>query len=187
MIEHDFANAVINNKQPNSLPSHIPTRDSVFDVALGYFDKGPVKIFQIGGIETFDLNWRVGSGWADMLFGDYIKEHGGELTVVDISLNNLAHSFYAAKNLEYDLNAVYGDAIDHIGPGYDVYYLDGSNDPQETLDQYLKIENESAVVLVDDFNIKGTLLKSYLLETETYYSHYNVANEVIVINNLERN
>lgn len=186
MIEHDFADAIINKKQPNELPSHIPTRDPVFDVALSYFKDGPVKIFQIGGIETFDLNWRVGSGWADILFGEYIKANGGELTVVDISLNNLAHSFYAAQNLQYNLNAVYGDAIDHIGPGYDIYYLDGSNDPQETLDQYVKIENESAIVLVDDFKIKGTLLQSYLSEKETYYNHYNVANEVILINNLKR-
>lgn len=184
MQEHDFANAILLGEYPNQIESDC--RDFIFEHALSKFDGKPVSIFQVGGIETFDVRWRVGSGWSDILFGEYVKKHGGLVTVVDISLDNIAKSYLASQRLGYNLIEIYGDAIDHIGPGYDIYYLDGGNDPQETFDQYMKIKDESAIVLVDDFNIKGTILKSYLTENGIYYNHYNVANEVILINNLKR-
>ena len=181
MIEHDFADAIFNTSQPNDLPN-APTRDFIFKSVLDLFNGGPVLIFQVGGIETFDLQWRIYSGWSDTLFGQYIRDNGGELTVVDINMNSLAHSKYAASKLGYDVNEVYGDAIDHISSGYDIYYLDGSDDPQETFEQFKQIEHEDCVVLVDDFKIKGVTLKDYLDGKNQDYVVYEVANQVAVIN-----
>ena len=154
------------------------TRDYIFDWALNQFHRKPIKIFQVGAIETFSSDWRVGSGWSDMIFGEYIKKYGGKLTVVDIDLNHLANSVLAAQALKYDINVVFGDAIKAIDKkDHDIYYLDGSNDPQETLDQFNKIKNKKCIILVDDFSIKGTLLTN----TGCKFTVHNVANGVGVL------
>lgn len=181
MEEHNFAYEILNGNIKNELVD-APTRDYIFHDVLSIFNEEPVSIFQIGGIESFDIRWRLGSGWSDTIFGEYIKKHGGKLTVVDISLNSLAHSVYAANKLGYEIDGVYGDAIDHIKPGYDIYYLDGSDDPQEAFDQFKKIEDQKCIILSDDFKIKGTFLKDYLNLNGIDYSVHEVANDVAVIN-----
>jgi hypothetical protein len=154
---YDFAYDVLFNNYLNYIDA--PTRDIVFKLSLKSFKEKPVKIFQIGAIETFNINWRVGSGWSDLIFGEYIKKYGGKLSICDINLDNIAHSYMASKQLGYDINICYGDAINFIDEqDYDIYYLDGGNDPKETLDQFNKIKNKKALIIVDDFKIKGTLL-----------------------------
>jgi hypothetical protein len=153
------------------------TRDEIFYNILKSFNEQPVKIFQVGCIETFNINWRVGSGWSDLIFGDYIKKHGGKLSLCDINLDNIAHSCLAAQKWGYSIETFYGDAMNFIEEDvYDIYYLDGSNDPQETLDQFLKVKHNEAVFIVDDFKIKGTLLRDFDFEV------FKVANEVGVLN-----
>lgn len=178
MIEndvYDFAFNVLFKEYDNYLPYE--TRDEIFHNILKTFNEQPLKIFQVGCIETFNINWRVGSGWSDLIFGDYIKKHGGELSLCDINLDNIAHSRLAAQQRGYDVEICYGDAISFIEQDvYDIYYLDGSNDPQETLDQFLKVKHNEAVFIVDDFKIKGTLLKDFDFEV------FRVANEVGVLN-----
>lgn len=181
MKEHNFAYELINSRVKNELVN-TPTRDYIFHNVLSIFDDQPVSVFQVGGIETFDVKWRLGSGWSDTIFGQYIKTHGGKLTVVDINLNNLAHSSYAASKIGYEIEDIYGDAIDHIKPGYDIYYLDGSDDPQETFDQFKKIEDQNCIVLSDDFKIKGTFMKDYLDLNNIEYTVHQVANDVAMIN-----
>jgi len=177
MIEnnvYDFAFNVLFKKYDNYLPYE--TRDEIFHNVLKSFNEQPVKIFQVGCIETFNINWRIGSGWSDLIFGDYIKKHGGKLSLCDISLDNIAHSILAANKLGYNIEPCYGDAIGFIEQDvYDIYYLDGSNDPQETLDQFLKIKHNESVVIVDDFQIKGTLLNNFDFEV------FKIANGVGVL------
>ena len=184
MEAHDFAHHLFSGQIENVL--NVPTRDYIFYDVLAKFNDKPVSVFQIGGIETFDVNWRIGSGWSDIIFGQYISKHGGKLTIADINLNALANSLYAAHKLGYEIQDVYGDAINHIAPGYDIYYLDGSDDPQETFDQFKKIENEKCVIISDDFKIKGTLLKDYMGLNNIEYTVHDVANQVAVIDLQER-
>lgn len=184
MNEYKFASELLNGIIINEIHG-ANTRDFIFHDCLNKFNNQPINIFQIGAIETFDVRWRIGSGWSDIIFGQYISKNGGKLTIVDININNLAHSSYAATKLNYEVDLVYGDAINYINDEYNIYYLDGSNDPQETLDQYLKIKDVKSIVIVDDFKIKGTLLKKYLEENNIAYSFYDVANEVITIDQLE--
>lgn len=174
---YDFAFDVLFRKRKNTIGSE--TRDSIFHSVLKSFNEQPVKIFQIGCIETFNINWRVGSGWSDLIFGDYIKKYGGKLSLCDISLDTIAHSRLAAHELGYShlVETCYGDAINFIEEDvYDIYYLDGSNDPQETLDQFLKVKHNNAVIIVDDFQIKGTLLNDFEFEV------FKIANGVGVLN-----
>jgi hypothetical protein len=184
MKEYEFAWQLLNGVVINEIAG-VDTRDFIFDKCLKRFNNQPVNIFQVGAIETFDVRWRVGSGWSDIIFGKYTSQYGGKLTVVDINVNNLAHSSYASSKLNYEIDLVYGDAISHIDENYDIYYLDGSNDPKETLDQYLKVKHVKSIVIVDDFKIKGTLLKKYLEENNIEFMLYDVANQVITIDQLE--
>jgi hypothetical protein len=171
---YDFAYSVLFNGADNAL--NYQTRDPIFYSVLNSLDKKPVKIFQIGAIETFNINWRVGSGWSDIIFGQYIKKYGGKLTIADINLDNIAHSYLAASKIGYEVELLYGDAINFITKeDYDIYYLDGSNDPQETLDQFNKVKDKKCIILVDDFSIKGTLLQ------DKGFNIINVANQVGVL------
>ena len=151
----------------------VNTRDHIFSQVLKEFYPEPIRVFQVGAIETFKSEWRIGSGWSDLIFGAYINAHGGRLTLVDINLDHLANSTLASHALQYPVEIMLGDAIDAIGQGeYDIYYLDGGNDPQETLDQFNKIKDKKCVVLVDDFSIKGTLLS----ETDYDFTVHDAVN-----------
>ena len=135
------------------------TRDNIFNEILSTFDGKPVRIYQVGAIETFSDKFRVFSGWSDLVWGKYIKEHGGELKIMDIDLDHLATLPLPPRALVIRFRLCYGDGAEEIlSQDYDIYYLDGSNDPQETLDQYEKIKDKDAVVIIDDYDIKGTLI-----------------------------
>jgi hypothetical protein len=159
MANFTFAHEVLYEERPNEIIG-FPTRDPILKSALALFSNGPVNVFQIGAIETFETEWRIGSGWADLIWGDYIKKNGGSLAIADVSLANLAHSTLAAVQLGYvdHLVTLHGDAIEYIEEGYDIYYLDGSDDPQEMLDQFNKIKHTNSVVVMDDYSVKGTLV-----------------------------
>lgn len=155
------------------------TRDVIFNDLLQRVKPNPIRIFQVGAIETFSVDWRLGSGWSDIIFGNYIREHGGQLTIADINLDHLANSSLASRVLKYEVDLIYGNATEYIGEsGYnDIYYLDGSNDPKETLDQLNNIGHGNCVVIVDDFDIKGKLLPKEIIDDGYVYP---VANGVAV-------
>ena len=135
------------------------TRDEVFYEVLKMFNEEPIKIFQVGAMESFDCAFRYGSGWSDVFFANYIKKHGVELTVCDPSLDHLANSIASASLLDYRVETMFARAEDFMRPEYDLYYLDGSNDPEECSKQMDIIKDSSCVVLCDDFYIKAALIK----------------------------
>ena len=136
-------------------------RDEVFREVLDYH-KHTINIFQIGAIETLDnVLFKIGSGWSDITFGKHIKKYGGSLTVCDISLDHLANSKIMSDFIGYDCTLNYGDGLQYIEDRYDIYYLDGSNDPFETEAQFNKVigfGRKDIHILVDDFIIKGATL-----------------------------
>ena len=135
------------------------SRDEVFYEVLKMFNEEPIKILQVGAIESFDSSFRFGSGWSDIFFANYIKKHGGELTICDPELDHLANSIAAASLLNYNINSMFGRAEDYMTLDYDLYYLDGSNDPEECDEQMDIIKDSSCVVLCDDFYTKAALVK----------------------------
>ena len=89
--EFDYAYAVLSQQMDNDQfvdSNNNLTRDVIFGNILKHLKPNPLSIFQVGAIETFNSNWRIGSGWSDIIFGKYMKENGGELTVVDINLES---------------------------------------------------------------------------------------------------
>lgn len=135
-------------------------RDNIFNMVLYHYQNKPVKVFQIGAIETLDNTlFKIGSGWSDIVFGKYIKSNGGHFTVADISLDHLANSKLIADTIGYSYNILHGDGSNFIDDSYDIYYLDGSINPVETENQFRKIidTNKKQIhILIDDFSIKGT-------------------------------
>lgn len=159
MSSFNFASTMLSGAQKNTVGNDPKTiRDSLFKNVLSSFGGSPVNIFQVGAIESFEDKFRTGSGWSDIIWGEYIRDNGGSLRIVDVDLDHLANSALAASMLNYEVSITYGDAIKVIEEGYDIYYLDGSNDPDETLEQFKKIMHTESVVMVDDYSIKGTTL-----------------------------
>ena len=162
----------------------INLRDSVFDGVLLSFDNQPVSISQVGAIETFDRRFRVGSGWSDIIFGKYIREHGGKLKIIDINLDHLANSALASLYLKYPIEMRYGDAGEHIEEGCDIYYLDGADEPLgniQTLQQFKKIENTKSVVIVDDIKTKAAHLIEYLNKKNINFVTHNAGSGMMTI------
>ena len=176
-MDFQFAMAIMNGHTDIDIDTSVKLRDPIIKYVLQLFDKKPVKIFQVGAIESLQTMFRVGSGWSDTIFGAYIKEFGGSLTIADIDLDHLANSHLIGGAMGYKVTLQLGDAIESISNDYDIYYLDGSNDPQETLDQFNKIKNKKCIILVDDFSIKGTLLTN----TGFDFSVHSVANGVGIL------
>ena len=175
--EFDYAVSLLQENEEAWLIDDDTIRDGVFHGVLASFDKRPVNVFQVGAIESFAAQFRIGSGWSDIMFGKYIREHGGTLTVVDIDLDHLANTALAAARLGYPLKISYGNAIHHIKEGYDIYYLDGADVPlgnAQTLEQFKKIENTKSVVLVDDIETKAVLLIEYLNEKHIDFVTHDV-------------
>ena len=162
-------------------------RDDLFKDLLESFNKKPLKIFQIGAIESLSSQYRIGSGWSELFWGEYIKQNGGELAVVDINIDHIAHSSFLATNFQYQTYFHVNDAINVIADGYDIYYLDGADISQisdaheQTLNQFKKIEHTKSLVIVDDVPTKAKLLVSYLDERGIAYKNHDHANGMITI------
>jgi hypothetical protein len=178
-----------------------PYRDSVFEGILKSFNEEPIRVFQVGAIESLETEYRIGSGWSELFWGEYIKKNGGELHICDINMNHIAHSNFAASNLKYHANFYINDAAACLSdlfhgrddvPPFDIYYLDGADEPlgnQQTLDQFKIIEKHKALVLVDDVPTKGQLLLEYLNKDprDIPIEHYDVGNGMMTVDLREVN
>ena len=176
--DFSYAIALMQGQEETFVFDPPQVRDILFDKMLSTFD-GPINVFQVGAIESLDGKFRVGSGWSDTIFGKYILENGGCITVADINLDHLAHSFLVASNKGYPIQIKFGDAINHIQEGYDIYYLDGADEPlghQQTLEQFQKIEHTKSLVIVDDVQTKALFLKDYLEEKQICFELHNIGN-----------
>lgn len=144
-------------------------RDVVFREILDSFKGKPIEVFQVGAIESMEDQFRLGSGWSDIFWGNYIKQNGGKLVIVDIDLNHIANSNFLAQNLGYEVHLHITDAARVIKEGFDIYYLDGADISyaqdahDQTLQQFKTIENTQSVVLVDDVPTKARKLKDYVI------------------------
>ncbi len=177
----------------------VPYRDSVFEEILKSFNGKPIRVFQVGAIESLETKFRLGSGWSELFWGEYIRDNGGELHVCDIDLNHVAHSNFTSNNLKYHVNLHVGDAAECLSNmfandsgfvPFDIYYLDGADEPygnKQTLDQFKIIQDHKALVLVDDVPTKGQLLLEYLdlkLWEDGFrpvINHYDVGNGMMTV------
>lgn len=152
--------------------SYIGHRDYIFRQVLWHFWNKPIDVFQIGGIQNWQPAYRVNSGWSDFFWAGHIGRHGGSLTVCDINpgaLDNSKQAFASLAPLDaLTMVAMPGEKfLANTDKKYDIYYLDGSDDPQEMYDQFQLIEKRPGIVIMcDDWRIKGTLLAQSLEEKD---------------------
>lgn len=183
MKDFSYADCFFNGTFASANAIEAP-RDRVFRSVLAKFVPNPVTVFQVGAIETFETKFRYGSGWSDLLFGEYVSMYGGLLKIVDVNMDHLAHSYYAASKMGYEVSLGFGDAIDFIVPGFDIYYLDGADEPlgnAQTLAQFKVIEGTDCCVIVDDVPSKAQDLIEYLKSTGQEYSTHAVGNGMLTI------
>lgn len=157
-------------------------RDNIFKNILHSFDRKSISIFQVGAIEVLSGAFRYGSGWSDVFWATYIQKYGGSLIICDIDVHNLYNSRQVLDHIFIEKTFLHCDAYQHLSEltnwfplqkalldealldskkvsCFDLVYLDGSNHPEETKKQFDMIDLSNTIVLVDDMEIKGTLIK----------------------------
>jgi hypothetical protein len=183
-------------------------RDSVFYDAIARAarykpEDRHLGIIELGGIRDLSKHSRFSDGWSTMIFVQAIEKLKiqGFITVCD--LDNLT-SIYSALfdtpwfsnlgggvrvsaddepliqiDLWRDKGAKFLDAIAYAS-NTDLFLLDGSNDPRETKDQFewARESNPNAVIVIDDWTIKGALLKEvYALRSAEYWTEHVIPYE----------
>ena len=180
---YEYAAALINGRDYKDLSGYPQqwkerARDALFLEVLESFNEMPIRVFQVGAIESLQNSFRIGSGWSELFWGAYINKHGGEMTVVDINLDHIAHSTFLSNYFKYKVNLFLEDAINVIDEGYDIYYLDGADIDhvadahEQTLNMFKKIEHTNSVVLVDDVPTKAEDLIKYLNEKNIKFTEF---------------
>jgi len=146
-------------------------RDKVFKHVISLFKEKPVSILEVGCLR--DTNSRAGDGWSTVFWADYVQNYGGQLVITNIFESDievckgLINSLFPINQFDYQTK----DGGELIDDSYDFIYLDGGDDPKETLNQFNKCNLEKSYVLVDDFHTKGALLPRK--DIHTFYQFSN--------------
>jgi predicted O-methyltransferase YrrM len=145
-------------------------RDEVFKDVISFFNKKVINILEIGSLRSQHRN---GDGWSTIFLAEYVNNHGGFLTVSNINADDLNFCKNIIQEVipEVKIDFVLEDGLKLIEPHYDFVYLDGGDDPQDTLNQFNLINKEDTFILVDDFHTKGSLLPK-----DTVHTFYNFTN-----------
>lgn len=138
-------------------------RNAFFNQLLSHLAPSQLNILQVGAIEEISLAWRLWSGWSDVHFGHYIKQYGGSLIILDINEEHLRNSAFLSELYGYRDSTTFlcGRAEEVFMSGESalplahVVYLDGANDPKETSLQLQYVRTDRAIVIIDDWEIKG--------------------------------
>lgn len=140
------------------------SRDFVFQFIINGFGNRSIKVLEIGGLRaTFPhAQGRYSDGWATMFWCDYVLQHGGSVTTVDIDPDVLActarMTAYFADRVDIRLVQMLGVDFLKLDNRFDLIYLDGSIDPNEMMEEF-KLCSRESVILCDDWMIKGEILE----------------------------
>lgn len=144
-------------------------RDIVFETVLDYFNKRPIEILEIGCARNLDISSRQSDGWSTCFWANYICENGGYLISFDINKESTENckqliSTWLEKpsfDHSYDIEILNEECIFDSSSEYDLVFLDGGDDPNETLKQWevCKFDLSVEAILIDDFHTKGRLIQ----------------------------
>jgi hypothetical protein len=135
------------------------SRDPIFIDVLNNFKDKPINVLEIGCARS--LSGRYGDGWSSLFWADHILKNGGSLDVCDIDQNCIDNAKILLENFdkEIKINFITDDGINvlqDVGK-YDIIYLDGSDDPNQMVDQLKLCNLDKNYVFCDDFHTKGSL------------------------------
>lgn len=138
-------------------------RDIVFKTVLNYFDNRSINIIEIGCARDLNIKSRQSDGWSTCFWVDYIIKNGNKVEIYDVNETSIKNcgeiiKYWTKKPSSKIriLNKLYeGDY-----KGFDLAFLDGSDNPEETFSQYEKCKQAKIeIILIDDFQSKGRLIK----------------------------
>ena len=147
------------NYWKQSINQHL-SRDPIFLDVLSKFENKPINILEIGCARDLNFQARYGDGWSSLFWADYIKENGGSLISCDINQGSLDNVKSLLENVEIQFSTILADGSDILKNNnqYDLIYLDGSDCPNQMLDQMKLCDLNRSYVFCDDFNQKGVLV-----------------------------
>lgn len=150
-------------------------RDTVFQDVLNRLGGKSAAILEVGCSRNLSPGSRQGDGWSSFHFLEHVDKHGHLLHICDIEAEALYNCRKLIdtypKTVDVSLHKHTGYIMINSGLDYDLYYLDGGDDPAEMVDEYeaiLKLTNPiktnaenkyNPLVLCDDFHAKGSLLR----------------------------
>lgn len=115
-----------------------------------------LAILETGSIRNEAEEYHQNDGWSTLTFAQYVKEHGGSLTSVDLDIA-AADRVLTRHGLRDTVNLVEQHSIEFLAgevltnAQYDVILLDSENDADLILHEYLLAKNLGpGLVLVDD-------------------------------------
>ena len=154
------------------LKTETSARDAVFNHTLSYFKQESANILEIGCLR--DLGSRAGDGWSTLHWANYVEKYGGSLVICDINSASIDICHNLIKdNFNIWFNSFVKDGSLLIDHSYTFIYLDGGDDPTETLNQFNRCNLESQIVLIDDFHTKGVLVDQYYKGEKTLFNFTN--------------
>jgi len=135
------------------------SRDPIFIDVLNNFKDKPINVLEIGCARS--LSGRYGDGWSSLFWADHILKNGGSLDVCDIDQNCIDNAKILLENFDKEIkvNFITDDGINVLQDvdKYDIIYLDGSDDPNQMVDQLKLCNLDKNYVFCDDFHTKGSL------------------------------
>jgi hypothetical protein len=138
------------------------SRDPIFIDVLNNFKDKPINVLEIGCARS--LSGRYGDGWSSLFWADHILKNGGSLDVCDIDQSCIDNAKILLENFDKEIkvNFITDDGINALQDvdKYDIIYLDGSDDPNQMIDQLKLCNLEKNYVFCDDFHTKGSLASS---------------------------
>jgi predicted O-methyltransferase YrrM len=137
-----------------------PSRDPIFLNILSKFDKKSISILEIGCSRSLSDQSRFGDGWSSLFWAKYIMENGGLLKSCDIDIESINNVKILLENVPINFSTIVQNGSDLLKEdnNYDLIYLDGSDDPQQMLDQIKLCNLNNSYVFCDDFHTKGILV-----------------------------
>jgi predicted O-methyltransferase YrrM len=136
-----------------------PSRDPIFLDVLSKFNNQEINVLEIGCARDLSNPARFGDGWSSLFWAEYILEHGGSLTCCDINSEALKNAASLLESININKTFIQIDGIELLKDNnYDLIYLDGSDDPQQMLDQIKLCNLNNSYVFCDDFHTKGILI-----------------------------
>jgi predicted O-methyltransferase YrrM len=139
------------------------SRDKIFLSVLELFENKPIRIFELGTALDIRFTARYGNGWSSLFWSKYIRENGGSLKTCDVNADAIENCKALLEEFKKDnfVEFLVGDGIKFLKENneYDLIYLDGSDDPNQMLNQMKVCNLEKSFILCDDFNSKGVVAR----------------------------
>lgn len=160
-------------------------RDYIFKLTCSLLRNKPANIMEVGCTRVLTEVARKADGWSTYFWYEYIKKNGGRLDIYDTDYKALQNCKKLFENLP-KINMTFNckDAADCTNKDYDLVFLDGSDCPKEMVEQFERIDRSKTLILCDDFNVKGSILREkhkdfsilYLKRSPFEMALYNTTN-----------